>query len=91
MEINIKYLANLCRIFLTESEEKKIKKDFEKILQYISQLQKIDTEGVKPSYHVIPITNVFREDKIEESLPLEETLKNAPSKSNNFFKVPKII
>ncbi|MCM8768106.1 MAG: Asp-tRNA(Asn)/Glu-tRNA(Gln) amidotransferase subunit GatC [Candidatus Omnitrophica bacterium] len=87
----VKYLANLARIALTEEEAIRLEKDLEQILEYVSQLEAIDTTAVEPTYHVLPPTNVWREDKVVASLSPEETLANAPEKSDNFFKVPRVI
>lgn len=88
---DVEYLGNLARIFLTEEEKVRMEKDLASILEYVSQLEKVSTEKVEPCYHVQALTNVFREDKVEQSLPGEEALRNAPERSGNFFKVPKII
>ena len=61
------------------------------ILDYINKLNKVPTEEVMPTTHVLPLQNVYREDVAGESLPVEDTLKNAPSRHDNFFKVPKVI
>ncbi|HDD64948.1 MAG TPA: Asp-tRNA(Asn)/Glu-tRNA(Gln) amidotransferase subunit GatC, partial [Firmicutes bacterium] len=61
------------------------------IIDYVSKLKEVDTENIEPTYHVLPVTNVFREDKVEKSLDIEEVLKNAPDRFKNFFKVPRII
>lgn len=87
----VEHLGSLARIHLADEEKKRLEKDIGKILEYVSQLDTVDTEGVSPTYHTLPITNVFREDKVEEILPVEEVLKNAPEKTKDFFKVPKII
>ena len=91
MEREIEYLARLSRIKLNEEEKERFEKELTKIIEYVSQLKEVDTENVEPSYHVLPVTNVFREDKVEKSLDVEEVLKNAPDRVKNFFKVPRII
>jgi len=88
---DVEYLGNLARIFLTEEEKIRLVQDLTSILDYVSHLEKVNTEKVEPCYHVLPLTNVFREDKVEPSLPVEEALRNAPERSGDFFKVPKII
>jgi len=64
---------------------------FNRILEYIDKLNELDTTDVEPLYHVIDLKNVFREDIVKESYPREEILKNAPSRTEFFFKVPKVI
>ncbi|HDD64547.1 MAG TPA: Asp-tRNA(Asn)/Glu-tRNA(Gln) amidotransferase subunit GatC [Firmicutes bacterium] len=87
----VEYLGKLARIELSEEEKKKLENDLEKILEYISKLNEVNTENVPPTNHVLPIKNVFRDDKVKKSFPREELLKNAPDKTEEFFKVPKII
>jgi aspartyl-tRNA(Asn)/glutamyl-tRNA(Gln) amidotransferase subunit C len=60
-------------------------------LTYIDKLNEQDTSGVEPTYHVLDLVNVFREDEIQPSLPEEIALANAPERANGFFKVPRII
>ncbi|MCD6407834.1 Asp-tRNA(Asn)/Glu-tRNA(Gln) amidotransferase subunit GatC, partial [bacterium] len=88
---DVEYLGKLARIELSEEEKEKLENDLEKILEYISKLNEVNTENVPPTYHVLPVKNVFREDKVKESFPREELLKNAPDRTEEFFKVPKII
>lgn len=88
---DVEYLSRLIRVELNEEEKRKFEKELGKILEYVEKLNEIDTENIEPTYHVIPIKNVFREDIPQSSFPKEEILKNAPDKDENFFKVPKII
>jgi len=87
----VEYLSRLARIALTQEEAASLEKDLERILEYVSQLQEIDTEGVEPTYHVLPMVNIWRQDKVETSLTVEDALKNAPEKKENFFQVPRVI
>jgi len=87
----VEYLGKLARIQLKEEEKNKLEKDIGKILEYISKLNEVNTENVEPTYHVLPIKNIFREDIPENSTPKEEILKNSPDKDDDFFKVPRII
>lgn len=88
---DVEYLSELARIELTEQEKEKLCSDLEKILNYVSQLERLDTEKVEGTYHVLPVKNVFREDKVEKRIPEEDILKTAPARKENFYKVPKII
>ncbi len=63
----------------------------ESILGYIEKLKEVDTTGVEPMAHALPLYNVLREDIVEESLPLNEVLQNAAETDGAFFKVPKVI
>jgi len=91
MSEKVAHEADLARIRLSEEERRRMEKDLDHILDYISQLNEVPVEGVEPTYHVLPLANVFRDDRIEPSLPVEEALKNAPDRSGTFFRVPKIL
>ena len=87
----VKKVAQLARIELNEDEIDNHSKQLEKILDYINQLERINTENVPCTMRAIEVVNVLREDinnKFEEN---ESLLDLAPSRENNFFKVPKII
>jgi len=88
---DVEYVANLARIQLTEEEKDTLTSQLSSILHHIEKLNELDIEGVEPTFHVLDVTNVFREDEVRPSLPSEETLKNAPARDGDFFKVPKII
>ena len=89
--IDIEYVARLARLSLTESEKERFRKDLAEILAYVGKLNQIDTEAILPTSHVLPIQNVFRDDKVLPSLPKDVVLANAPQKKDGLFKVPKII
>ncbi len=87
----VQYVAHLARIELEDKEVEKLSLQLKDILDFIDTLGRVDTAEIKPTSHILPIQNVLREDIPRESLPLEKTLKNAPSKEGNFFTVPKVI
>lgn len=87
----VKHVAHLARLELSQQELSQFTQQLASILDYMEKLQSLDTSLVEPTSHAMPLKDVFREDKIKSSLPVENVLKNAPSKSGNFFKVPKII
>lgn len=88
---DVEYIANLARLEFKEEEKEKFTEQFNRILEYMDKLNELDTTDVEPLYHVIDIKNVFREDIVKPSYPREEILKNAPSRTEYFFKVPKVI
>jgi len=88
---DVEHIAWLARIELTEEEKELFTKQFNEILQYFSKLDEIDTDGVPPTYHVIEVSNVFRDDEVQESLNQEEALRNAKRKEKGFFKAPRIL
>ena len=87
----VEHVANLARLEFNEEEKKRLAQQLAKILDYIDQLNKLDTSNVEPTSHVIPVKNVIRPDVVKPSLPKEEALANAPSNVNGLFEVPKII
>ena len=91
MKIDIEKVAKLARLELSEDEKKTFGSQMEQILTYMEQLNRIDTTGVEPMSHAIPIHNVFREDEVKPSFPREEVLGIAPDEEVGHFKVPRII
>ena len=87
----VKKVANLARLELNENEIKSHAEQLEKILEYIKQLEKIDTFDVAGTTRAIEVINVFRKDKKINSDCTEELLELGPSREDKYFKVPKII
>jgi aspartyl-tRNA(Asn)/glutamyl-tRNA(Gln) amidotransferase subunit C len=88
---DVEYVAMLARLDFSAQEKEKLVHELNDILKYVEQLNTLDTENVEPLSHVIDLKNVFRPDVPKPSLPPEEALKNAPAKTEKFFKVPKVI
>lgn len=84
-------MAKLANLSLTDEEVKKFEGQLSKTLEYIDQLNKIDTSGIEPTSQVTGLENVLREDETRPSLPQEEVLKNTKSKKDGFFKVRAIL
>ena len=87
----VKKVAQLARLELNESEINHHAEQLEKILEYIKQLEKINTEDVPCTTRAIEVVNVLRKDEKRNYENSEEILDLAPSRENKFFKVPKII
>ena len=87
----VEKVAHLARLELNEDEINNHAEQLEKILEYIKQLEKIDTENVPCTTRAIEVTNVFRKDEKKSSDCTEELLELGPSKEDQYFKVPKII
>jgi aspartyl-tRNA(Asn)/glutamyl-tRNA(Gln) amidotransferase subunit C len=88
----IQQLTRLCRIDCTEEEQETLLKDLRKILDYIEQLQQIDTENIPPCDHVLEnMANVMREDIVGEVLNREAFLANAPSHIGGMIRVPPVL
>jgi aspartyl-tRNA(Asn)/glutamyl-tRNA(Gln) amidotransferase subunit C len=88
---DVEHIAKLAKLKFNEAEKEKLQGELNKILEYIDKLNEIDLTDVQPLENINDSENVFREDKAEVCLPKEEALKNAPSKTENFFKVPKVL
>ena len=87
----VKYIASLSRLEFNESELEDFTNEFNQILNYIDKLNELDTENIEPLSHPIEKKNVFREDKLVASINRDEAIKNAPDKTDEYFKVPKVI
>ncbi len=87
----VRKVAKLARLDLTEAEIEQFAGQLSAILEYVEKMNELDTTGVEPLAHCLPISNCFREDMVTESLGTEKTLANAPQRDGDFFKVPKIL
>ena len=87
----VKKVAHLARLELKENEINNHAQQLEKILDYIKQLETIDTDGVPCTTRAIEVVNVFRKDEKKNSDCSEELLELGPSREDKYFKVPKII
>ena len=87
----VKKVAHLARLELSDNEINKHAEQLEKILDYIRQLEKINTDDVPSTTRAIEVVNVFRKDEKKNFDCNEELLELGPSREDNYFKVPKII
>jgi aspartyl-tRNA(Asn)/glutamyl-tRNA(Gln) amidotransferase subunit C len=87
----VRHVAKLSRLALDESRLEKFAVQLGSILEYVAKISEVDVTGVEPMAQALPTYNVFRDDVVEPSLPLEKVLENAPDSDGPFFKVPKII
>ena len=87
----VKKVAHLARLELNENEINNHAQQLEKILDYVKQLEKIDTDDIPCTTRAIEVTNVFRKDENKNSECTEEILELGPSREDKYFKVPKII
>jgi aspartyl-tRNA(Asn)/glutamyl-tRNA(Gln) amidotransferase subunit C len=88
---NVEHIAWLAHIELSKKEKTLFTKQFNDILEYFKKIDEVDTENVQPTYHVLDLKNVYREDEATPSLPIKEALKNVPKKEKNFVKAPRIV
>lgn len=87
----VEHVARLARLHLSEEEKKIFSNQLNQILSYMEKLNELDTSGVEPTSHVLPISNVFKDDAVEKSIPLDEALANAPQREEGFYRVPRVI
>ena len=87
----VKKVAANARLKLKEEEIKKFAADMKEILDNFKKLEEVDTEGVQPSFHPIPVKNISREDIPGECLDRDEALSLTPHKKNGYFRGPKVI
>lgn len=87
---DVKHVAKLARLELTDAETEKYSKQLGDILKYVEQMNEVDTTGIEPMPHAIPVYNVMREDVVKYEQTKEELMANAPYEEDGFFRVPKI-
>ncbi|MCX8002036.1 MAG: Asp-tRNA(Asn)/Glu-tRNA(Gln) amidotransferase subunit GatC [Anoxybacillus mongoliensis] len=87
----VKHVAHLARLAITEEEAAMFAKQLDAIITFAEQLNELDTENVPPTSHVLNMKNVMREDVPTSGLPLEDVLKNAPDHQDGQFRVPAIL
>ncbi|MBE4907339.1 Asp-tRNA(Asn)/Glu-tRNA(Gln) amidotransferase subunit GatC [Bacillus luteolus] len=87
----VKHVANLARLAITEEEANNFKTQLEAIITYAEQLNEVNTDNIEPTTHVLKMKNVLREDEPKTGLPLKEVLKNAPDSKDGHIRVPSII
>ncbi len=88
---DVEHVALLARLALTDEEKELFTKQLGQILEHASKIKQIDTSQVPPTSHIVPLDNVFREDKAGPCLSQDEALANAPDKEDGAFVVPKIV
>ena len=88
---DVAHVARLARLELTEEELEQFTGQLAKVLDHARDVEALDTAGVPPTAHPLPLSNVLREDVVEASLDREEVLAAAPSVEANQFRVPRIL
>lgn len=84
-------IAGLARLSLSDYEKESLLADLNNILSYVEKLNRLDISEVEPTSHVLELANVTREDEPRPSMPVDDALSNAPDRSDNFYRVPRII
>jgi aspartyl-tRNA(Asn)/glutamyl-tRNA(Gln) amidotransferase subunit C len=90
-KIDVRYVANLARIELSDEEVRTFQAQLEQIVGYVEQIGALDVDGIEPTSHAHPVMNVFRKDELKVGLEREDVMANAPEQVDNQFKVPKIL
>lgn len=87
----VEHVATLARLKLDEAEIATFTGQMDAILSYVDKLSELNTEGIIPTSHAVPMENAFRPDETCPPLGTEQALANAPERVDGFFKVPKVI
>jgi aspartyl-tRNA(Asn)/glutamyl-tRNA(Gln) amidotransferase subunit C len=86
----VRKVAHLARLDLSDADLAAMRQQLSAILDYVAQLNEIDTTGVEELAHPLPIVNVFRADEPSPSLPVDAALQNAPNRKGDYFGVPAV-
>jgi len=91
--MDVRKVAHLARIHLSDEEAETFQGQFEQILHYVVQLNQIDVEGIEPTAHAAAVFDVIRDDVAlsEHQLSQEEALRNAPATAHDQIKMPKVV
>lgn len=87
----VRWVAKLARLELSAAELETMTRQLSQIVDYVTQLQAVNTEGVEPLAHALDLQNVFRVDEPAPSLTVDEALANAPQRQRDFFSVPAVL
>ena len=87
----VEHVARLARLALDADEKDRMRSQLDAILGYVEQLRRVDTAGVEPTAHVLPLVNVMRDDEVRPSYPADAMLANAPDAQDGQFRVPRIL
>jgi aspartyl-tRNA(Asn)/glutamyl-tRNA(Gln) amidotransferase subunit C len=87
----VAWVAHLARLDLAPADRDRMARQLSAILGYFDQLNQVDTDGVEPLAHPLPVQNVFRADEPRPSLTVDEALANAPDRRGDFFGVPAVL
>ena len=90
--IDLRHVARLARLHLSDEEIRFLQTQVSQILTFVEKLNQVKgLDGVGPTTHPFAVSNVFRDDKVQPSLNIEEFLKHSPQSKGRFFQVPKVI
>lgn len=87
----VERIASLAKLEFSETEKQEITEDMNRMLDFVQQLQAVDTEGVEPLVYMLEEEAVLRKDVVQQTISQKEALKNAPESDTDFIKVPKVL
>ncbi|MEM1126191.1 MAG: Asp-tRNA(Asn)/Glu-tRNA(Gln) amidotransferase subunit GatC [Bacteroidota bacterium] len=88
---DVRYMATLARLRFDEADEQRLAIEMSRMLEYMAQLDELDTAGVAPMAHVLDLHDVVRPDEAETRTDRDDALENAPAHDGTYFLVPKVI
>ncbi len=88
---DVEHVAGLARLALEPAELEALTGQMDAILGYVEKLNELNTDGIEPTAHAVPMENAFRADEVKPSIGVERAQQNAPEKDGSCFKVPKVI
>ena len=88
---DVEKVACLARLELNDEEKHLFAGQMDAILGYVEKLKELNTDGILPTSHAVPMENAFREDRTQPSIGVEKALANAPDRVESFYRVPKVI
>jgi aspartyl-tRNA(Asn)/glutamyl-tRNA(Gln) amidotransferase subunit C len=88
---DVEHVAKLARLDLSDTEKETFTEQLNAILKYADKLNELDTTGVEPTSHAMPLVNVMREDESRPSATMEQVMRNAPDDEDGQFKVPAVL
>jgi aspartyl-tRNA(Asn)/glutamyl-tRNA(Gln) amidotransferase subunit C len=90
-DLDVRYVADLARLNLSDAEIEKFQSQLSHVLEYVEKLKGVNIEGIEPTAHAFPAFNVFRQDEPRDTFDAQQALSNAPRQANDLFIVPKVV
>jgi aspartyl-tRNA(Asn)/glutamyl-tRNA(Gln) amidotransferase subunit C len=90
-DLDVRYVARLARLNLTDTETELFEKQLGDVLNYVEKLRQVDVSHLETAAHAVPIFNIFREDEPRDWFTAEQALGNAPHQANGLFIVTKVV
>lgn len=88
---DVEHVAKLARLELGDKEKEQFTEQLNAILKYAEKLNELNTDHIPPTSHVLPLSNVMREDAVRPSSPIEQVMRNAPDEEDGQFRVPAVL